>query len=215
MKAVRAAVGVEDFAVIFRVSMLELVENGLSFDESVELSAALHAAGVDIINTGIGWHEARVPTIATCVPRGAFAFATRNVRDALLEASPSDALPIMCATNRINDPKTAEKILERGDADLVSMARPFLADGDIMKKAFYGEEREINTCIGCNQACLDHTFKLVPVSCLVNPRAGHETSLDQGRKRGLRCHFNVCVWSDETHVSQGTGLLFKRTRDER
>ncbi|KAK7249724.1 L-glutamate synthase [Aureococcus anophagefferens] len=175
MKAVRAAVGVEDFAVIFRVSMLELVENGLSFDESVELSAALHAAGVDIINTGIGWHEARVPTIATCVPRGAFAFATRNVKDAL---DAKAAHPLLCATNRINDAATAERILARGDADLVSLARPFLADENIVRKAWEGAEAETNTCIGCNQACLDHTFKLVPVSCLVNPRAGHETLLN-------------------------------------
>ncbi|KAH8072370.1 hypothetical protein JL721_3640 [Aureococcus anophagefferens] len=147
-RAVRAAVGVEDFAVIFRVSMLELVENGLSFDESVELSAALHAAGVDIINTGIGWHEARA------------------------------AHPLLCATNRINDAATAERILARGDADLVSLARPFLADENIVRKAWEGAEAETNTCIGCNQACLDHTFKLVPVSCLVNPRAGHETLLN-------------------------------------
>ena len=174
-QAVRRAVGSEGFALIFRVSLLELVDGGMTFDESVALSELLHGAGVDVVNTGIGWHEARVPTIATCVPRGAFAFATRNVKDALAKRG---AAPLLCATNRINDAATAERILARGDADLVSLARPFLADENIVRKAWEGNEAETNTCIGCNQACLDHTFKLVPVSCLVNPRAGHETLLN-------------------------------------
>ena len=134
--------------------------------ETVALAAALEGAGVDIINTGIGWHEARVPTIATCVPRGAFAFATMNVREALL--AKYDRAPLMCATNRINTAETCEDILEQG-ADVVSMARPFLADSSIIEKAWDGREAETNTCIACNQACLDHTFRMMPVSCLVKP----------------------------------------------
>mmetsp|Transcript_10159 Transcript_10159/g.29831 ORF Transcript_10159/g.29831 Transcript_10159/m.29831 type:complete len:741 (+) Transcript_10159:172-2394(+) len=177
VQAVRKAAG-PDFAVVFRLSMLELVENGMAFGEVVELAHLLDACGVDILNTGIGWHEARVPTIATCVPRGAFAFATTNVREALL--SKYGQAPLMCATNRINSAETCEDVLEQG-ADVVSMARPFLADSSIIEKAFHGREDEINTCIACNQACLDHTFKMMPVSCLVNPRAGHETSLELTR----------------------------------
>ena len=174
LRAVRQAAG-PDFAIVFRLSMLELVERGMSFDEVVDLAALLDEAGVDVLNTGVGWHEARVPTIATCVPRAAFAFATTNVRDALIQKHGRS--PLMCATNRINVAQTCEDVLARG-ADLVSMARPFLADSYIMEKAWAGRENETNTCIACNQACLDHTFKMMPVSCLVNPRAGHETSLD-------------------------------------
>jgi 2,4-dienoyl-CoA reductase (NADPH2) len=177
VQAVRQAAG-PDFAVVFRLSMLELVEKGMAFDEVVELAHLLDASGVDILNTGIGWHEARVPTIATCVPRGAFAFATTNLRETLL--AKYERAPLMCATNRINTAQTCEDILEKG-ADVVSMARPFLADSQIIEKAFHGREDETNTCIACNQACLDHTFRLMPVSCLVNPRAGHETSLELTR----------------------------------
>ncbi|KAJ8604529.1 hypothetical protein CTAYLR_000961 [Chrysophaeum taylorii] len=169
----RRAVGNEGFAIIFRVSLVELVENGMAFEEAVDLTTRLETEGVDVVNTGIGWHEARVPTIATCVPRAAFAFATHK----LAEALPAGRRLALCATNRINDVGVAETVLEDG-ADLVSMARPFLADADIVRKAFEGREDETNTCIACNQACLDHTFKLLPVSCLVNPRAGHETSLN-------------------------------------
>lgn len=170
-RAARQAAGRHNFALIFRLSLLELVEDGMSFDEAIELAMALRDEGVDIINTGIGWHEARVPTIATCVPRAAFTFASRKLRQVGLE------VPV-CATNRVNDVSVAESVLARGDADLISMARPLLADPYIVAKAFQGREAETNTCIACNQACLDHTFKLVPVSCLVNPRAGHETSLN-------------------------------------
>lgn len=173
-RAVRQAAGSDNFAVIFRLSLIELVEDGMSFDEALELARLLEAEGVDVINTGIGWHEARIPTIATCVPRAAFTFATRKLRDALGDHSKLK----LCATNRVNDVAVVQEVLARGDSDLVSMARPFLADARIVAKAFEGREDETNTCIACNQACLDHTFKLLPVSCLVNPRAGHETSLN-------------------------------------
>lgn len=173
--AVRRAAGKENFALIFRLSLVELVENGMSFEEAVDVAFALKDAGVDVINTGIGWHEARVPTIATRVPRAAFTFATKMLKDKLGGDEGDLAL---CATNRINDIGVAEGVLKAKEADLVSMARPFLADSHIVAKAFEEREAETNTCIACNQACLDHTFKLVPVSCLVNPRAGHETSLN-------------------------------------
>ena len=165
----RKAVGSKDFAIIFRLSLLELVDDGFLFEEAVELAQLLETAGVDVINTGIGWHEARVPTIATCVPRAAFAFTTEKLKEKLGESTLR-----LCATNRINDISVCESVLSK-NIDLVSMARPFLADPDIVAKAFVGQEHSTNTCIACNQACLDHTFKLLPVSCLVNPRAGHET----------------------------------------
>jgi 2,4-dienoyl-CoA reductase (NADPH2) len=145
------------------------VEDGSTREEVIALAQALEAAGVTLINTGIGWHEARVPTIATCVPRGAFAGFTRRVREAV-------SVPVVAA-NRINTPAIAEAILARGDADLVSMARPFLADPDFVAKAAARRADEINTCIACNQACLDHTFSGRRVSCLVNPFAGHERDL--------------------------------------
>ncbi|RAR57308.1 2,4-dienoyl-CoA reductase [Paraburkholderia unamae] len=157
------------FMVMFRLSMLDLVEDGSTREEVIALAQALEAAGVTLINTGIGWHEARVPTIATCVPRGAFAGFTRRVREAV-------SVPVVAA-NRINTPDVAEAILARGDADLVSMARPLLADPDFVAKAAVGRADEINTCIACNQACLDHTFSGRRVSCLVNPFAGHERDL--------------------------------------
>jgi len=184
VRDVRAACGTDEFAVVFRLSLVELVDDGLAFDEAVALARLLAEDGVDVVNTGIGWHEARVPTIATCVPRAAFAFATHRLKHELAaqqdDARDGDAakvLPKLCATNRINDVAVVEKVLNEG-ADLVSMARPFLADADIVAKAFVGDEAATNTCIACNQACLDHTFKLLPVSCLVNPRAAHETSLN-------------------------------------
>ncbi|HSH47417.1 MAG TPA: NADPH-dependent 2,4-dienoyl-CoA reductase [Halomonas sp.] len=159
----------EGFLIIFRLSMIDLVEEGSTFDEVVALGRAIEAAGADVINTGIGWHEARVPTIVTSVPRAAFSEVTRRMRAEL-------SVPLV-ATNRINMPAVAERLLAEGHADMVSMARPFLADPEWVAKAAAGRDREINTCIACNQACLDHTFQGKLTSCLVNPRACHETEL--------------------------------------
>lgn len=169
LRRVREAVGSE-FIIIFRLSMLDLVEKGSSWDEVVQLAKALETAGATIINTGIGWHEARIPTIVTKVPRGAFAKVTAKLRGEV-------SIPLI-ATNRINTPEVAEQILADGDADMISMARPFLADPEFVNKAAAGKADEINTCIGCNQACLDHTFSGKLTSCLVNPRACHETELN-------------------------------------
>lgn len=149
VRAVREKVGAE-FIIIYRLSMLDLVDGGGTFDESLQLAKAIEAAGATLINTGIGWHEARIPTIATPVPRGAFSWVTRKLKGLI-------SIPLV-TTNRINDPKTAEQILADGDADMVSMARPFLADAELVSKAQQGREDEINTCIGCNQACLDQIF---------------------------------------------------------
>jgi len=164
----REAVG-KDFIIIYRLSMLDLIPDGQNWDETVQLAKAIEKAGATIINTGIGWHEARVPTIATSVPRGAFAWVTKKMKAEL-------RIPL-CTTNRINAPDVAEKILADGSADMISMARPLLADADFVKKAASNRADEINTCIACNQACLDHTFSLKIASCLVNPRACHETEL--------------------------------------
>ena len=166
VRRTRARVG-RDFIIVFRLSMLDLVEGGSSLDEVVQLAQALEAAGVSILNTGIGWHEARIPTIATKVPRAAYAWVTQRLKGTV-------NIPLV-ATNRINTPEVAEQVLADGMADMVSMARPFLADADFMRKAAEGRADEINTCIGCNQACLDHTFGGKITSCLVNPRACHET----------------------------------------
>lgn len=166
IKKIRKQVG-DKFVIIFRISVLDLVEGGSSLEEVLRLAKEIESAGATIINTGIGWHEARVPTIATTVPRAAFTWATRFLREAV-------TLPLI-TSNRINDPKVAEEVLGRGDADMVSMARPFLSDPEFVKKAQEGREAEINTCIACNQACLDHTFAQKIASCLVNPRACHET----------------------------------------
>ncbi len=168
LSAVRAAVG-DDFIIIFRLSMLDLVENGSSWDEVVQLAQAIEKAGATIINTGIGWHEARVPTIATSVPRAAFTWVTQRMKGKV-------NLPLV-ATNRINTPEVAEAVLANGQADMVSMARPFLADPDFVRKAADGRADEINTCIACNQACLDHIFARQHATCLVNPRACYETEL--------------------------------------
>ncbi|SOC13856.1 NADPH-dependent 2,4-dienoyl-CoA reductase [Rhodobacter maris] len=168
MKRVRAAVG-DDFIVIFRISLIDLVPEGSTWDEVVMLAKAIEAAGASMLNTGIGWHEARVPTIATSVPRAAFAWLTARLR-------PEVTIPVI-TSNRINTPEVAETILEAGQADMVSLARPFLADPDFVAKAASGRAAEIAPCIGCNQACLDHTFSGKISSCLVNPRAGHETEL--------------------------------------
>lgn len=169
VKSVRKAVG-EDFIIIYRLSMLDLIPQGSEWSEVVQLAKAIEAAGATIINTGIGWHEARIPTIATMVPRGAFTWVTRKMKDEV-------NIPLI-TTNRINKPDVAEQILAHGDADMVSMARPFLADADLMIKSEQGREDEINTCIGCNQACLDHVFKNKLSTCLVNPRACNETLLN-------------------------------------
>lgn len=165
----RQAVG-EDFIIIYRLSMLDLVEGGSLWPEVVQLAKAIEQAGATIINTGIGWHEARIPTIVTRVPRAGFAWVTQKLMGEV-------SIPL-CTTNRINTPEVAEEILAGGAADMVSMARPFLADADFVAKAEQGRADEINTCIACNQACLDHTFKLKRASCLVNPRACHETELN-------------------------------------
>ncbi|HCH62224.1 MAG TPA: NADPH-dependent 2,4-dienoyl-CoA reductase, partial [Deltaproteobacteria bacterium] len=169
----REAVG-PDFIIIYRLSMLDLVPQGSSWTEVLELAAAIEAAGASIINTGIGWHEARVPTIATMVPRAAFTWVTRRLKE-----SGAISIPVI-TSNRINTPEIAEDILARGDADMVSMARPLLADPDFVRKAAEGRADEINTCIACNQACLDHAFAGKTTSCLVNPRACHETVLNWG-----------------------------------
>ncbi|MBL3574854.1 NADPH-dependent 2,4-dienoyl-CoA reductase [Rhodovulum sulfidophilum] len=165
---VRAAVGA-DFILIYRLSMIDLVPDGSSFDEVVELAQRVEAAGATIINTGIGWHEARVPTIATSVPRAGFAWVTQKLMGKV-------GIPVV-TSNRINTPETAERLLAGGAADMVSMARPFLADPDFVVKARSGRTREIAPCIACNQACLDHTFSGKVSTCLVNPRACFETEL--------------------------------------
>jgi len=168
VRRVRQAVG-ENFIIIFRLSMLDLVEGGSSHDEVIQLGQAIEKAGASLINTGIGWHEARIPTIITMVPRAAFTWVTAEFRKSL-------SIPVI-TSNRINMPDVAEEILARGDADMVSMARPFLADPDFVRKAMDGRADEINSCIACNQACLDHIFVGKIASCLVNPAACHETEL--------------------------------------
>lgn len=168
MRRVRAAVGT-DFIVIYRLSMIDLVPNGSTWDEVVELARAVEAAGATILNTGIGWHEARIPTIATSVPRRAFTWVTKKLMGEV-------QIPII-TSNRINTPDVAEAVLADSCADMVSMARPFLADPEFVTKAAAGKAAEIAPCIACNQACLDHTFSGKLSSCLVNPRACHETEL--------------------------------------
>lgn len=172
VRAIRERVGT-DFIIIFRLSMLDLVEQGSTLEEVVALGKALEQVGVTLINTGIGWHEARIPTIATSVPRGAFSWVTAELKKHL-------TVPLI-TTNRINTPEVAERILAQGEADMVSMARPFLADPEFVIKAAENRADEINTCIACNQACLDHVFKQKRASCLVNPRACFETELTFGR----------------------------------
>ncbi|GGM08212.1 NADPH-dependent 2,4-dienoyl-CoA reductase [Streptomyces fumigatiscleroticus] len=168
VRRVREAVG-EDFIVVYRLSMLDLVDGGSTLDEVITLARAVEAAGATIINTGIGWHEARIPTIATSVPRGAYTWVTKRLMGEV-------TVPLV-TTNRINTPELAERLLAEGCADMVSLARPMLADPDFVAKAAAGRPEAINTCIGCNQACLDHTFSGKLTSCLVNPRACHETEL--------------------------------------
>ena len=165
---IRAALG-EDFLIIYRLSMLDLVDEGSTWEEVVALGKAIEAAGASLINTGIGWHEARVPTIVTSVPRAVFTGLTQRMKQEL-------SLPLI-TTNRINMPEVAESVLAEGHADMVSMARPFLADPQWVSKARADDAAIINTCIACNQACLDHTFQMKLTSCLVNPRACHETEM--------------------------------------
>lgn len=167
VRRTRKAVG-EGFIIIYRLSMLDLVDDGSSWEEVQYLAKEIERAGASIINTGIGWHEARIPTIATLVPRAAFSWVTKKLKNHV-------NIPL-CTTNRINTPILAEHLLADGYADMISMARPFLADPLLVKKTLEGKVNEINTCIGCNQACLDHAFEGKKVSCLVNPQAGHETS---------------------------------------
>ena len=168
VERVREAVG-DDFIVMYRMSLLDLVDDAQSWDETVTLAKKLETAGVSIINTGIGWHEARIPTIVTSVPRGAFSWITGKLK-------PEVSVPVV-ASNRINTPEVAEQIIASGQADLVSMARPLLSDPYFVQKAAEDRADEINTCIACNQACLDHTFQNKRASCMINPRAGHETTL--------------------------------------
>ncbi len=169
IKSIRGAIG-ENFIIIYRLSMLDLVEDGSTWEEVVLLAKEIEKAGATIINTGIGWHEARIPTIGTVVPKGGFAWVTKRLMGEV-------NIPLI-ATNRINMPEIAEQILADGCADMVSMARPFLADPDLVLKAMENRSDEINTCIACNQACLDHTFNMKLSSCIVNPRACHETLLN-------------------------------------
>ncbi|MFA9289892.1 MAG: FAD-dependent oxidoreductase [Solirubrobacteraceae bacterium] len=168
IKKIRETVG-KEFIIIYRLSMIDLMPDGSSWEEVVQLAKEIEKAGVTIINTGIGWHESRVPTIATSVPRNAFTWVTKKLKGEV-------NIPII-ASNRINNPKDAEKILEENSADMISMARPFLADPEIVNKSIEGKEDEINTCIACNQACLDHAFQNKHASCLVNPFAGNESTL--------------------------------------
>ncbi|MEJ2384656.1 MAG: NADPH-dependent 2,4-dienoyl-CoA reductase [Xanthomonadales bacterium] len=168
VRGIREAVG-PDFIIVYRLSLLDLVPDGNRWDEIVAQAKAVEAAGATIINSGIGWHEARIPTIATMVPRAGFTWATRKLRGEV-------SIPVV-ATNRINTPEVAEGVLAAGDADMISMARPLLADAEFVSKAEAGRADEINVCIACNQACLDHAFENKVASCLVNPRACHETEL--------------------------------------
>ncbi len=211
VRRLREAVG-KDFIIIYRLSMLDLIPDGQTWDEVVMLAQQIEKAGATIINTGIGWHEARIPTIATSVPRGAFAWVTQKLKANI-------GIPL-CATNRINTPEVAEEILAGGNADMVSMARPFLADPQFVNKAAQGRADEINTCIGCNQACLDHVFNEKLVSCLVNPQACHETELiyvpSKRKKRiavvgagpaGLACSTVLAGRGHEVHLFEATSEI--------
>jgi len=181
VRRIREAVG-PDFIIIYRLSMLDLVPDGNTWEEIVAQAKAVEAAGATIINSGIGWHEARIPTIATMVPRAGFSWVTRKLKGEV-------SLPLV-TTNRINTPDVAEQVLASGDADMVSMARPLLADSEFVKKAAEGRADEINVCIACNQACLDHTFSRQTASCLLNPRACRETELNY---EPARQHKNLAV----------------------
>ncbi|WP_329053015.1 NADPH-dependent 2,4-dienoyl-CoA reductase [Amycolatopsis sp. NBC_01488] len=194
----------DDFIIVYRLSMLDLVEGGQRWEDVVALAKDVEAAGATIINTGIGWHEARVPTIVTSVPRAAFTWVTGKLK-------PHVGIPVV-TSNRINMPQVAEEALRSGDADLVSMARPFLADPEWIRKAESGREDEINTCIACNQACLDHAFKRKLVSCMVNPRAGHETTLTLAPTR--RAKHVAVVGAGPAGLSAATALAERGHRVE-
>ncbi|MDO8368369.1 MAG: NADPH-dependent 2,4-dienoyl-CoA reductase [Saprospiraceae bacterium] len=213
MRKVREKAG-KDFIVIFRVSMLDLVDEGSSWEEVEQLALAIEAAGATIINTGIGWHEARVPTIATLVPRGAYAWVTKRLMGKL-------SIPLI-ATNRINTPEKAEEILREGYANMVSMARPFLADPDFVRKAQAQQANEINTCIACNQACLDQIFKGKTASCLVNPRACQESQITNRKSQivnpkkvavvgagpaGLSAATELAAMGREVHLFEASGEI--------
>jgi 2,4-dienoyl-CoA reductase (NADPH2) len=185
VRRTRAGVG-PNFIIIYRLSMLDLIEGGSTWPEVVALGKAIAQAGATLINTGVGWHEARIPTIATMVPRAAFAWVTRRMREDFRAGLAEHRVPLV-ATNRINTPAVAEAILARGDADLVSLARPFLADPDFVAKAASGRADEINTCIACNQACLDHIFEGRACSCLVNPLACREYDLRVAPAMARKC----------------------------
>lgn len=208
---IRKSVG-DDFIIIYRLSMLDLVEDGSSWEEVVQLAKEVEKAGATIINTGIGWHEARVPTIGSIVPRGGFAWVTKRLMGEV-------SIPLV-ATNRINTPEIANKILSEGYADMVSMARPFLADPEIILKIEEGRTEEINTCIACNQACLDHTFTMQRCTCLVNPRACYETELNylptNNKKRiavvgggpaGMAAATIAAERGHEIHLYEATSML--------
>ena len=199
VRRIRARVGPE-FIIIYRLSMLDLVEGGSTREEVVRLGKAIEAAGATIINTGIGWHEARIPTIAACVPRAAFAWVTKILKGEV-------SIPLI-ATNRINTPEVAERLLAEGSCDMVSMARPLLADPHFVRKARENRSDEINTCIACNQACLDHIFNGKIASCLVNPRACHETELEISRRRNTQADRGGGRWPRRTEL-RGNG---RRTR---
>ena len=211
MRLVREKVG-KNFIIIYRLSMLDLVEDGSTWEEVVQLAKAIEAAGATIINTGIGWHEARVPTIATMVPRGGFSWVTKRLMGEV-------KIPLI-TTNRINMPDVAEQILADGHADMVSMARPFLADPELPIKALQGRADEINTCIGCNQACLDHVFQRKTASCLVNPRACNELEINvlptSNKKKiavvgagpaGLSCAITLGERGHEVHLFEAQNML--------
>lgn len=211
VRKVRETVG-KNFIIIYRLSMLDLVEDGSSWEEVEFLAKEIEKAGATIINTGIGWHEARVPTIATMVPRGGFSWVTKRLMGKL-------SIPLI-TTNRINMPDVAEKILADGHADMVSMARPFLADPEFPKKALEGRTDEINTCIACNQACLDHVFARKTASCMVNPRACNELEINSlpalikkkiavvgAGPAGLSCAVTLAQRGHEVHLFEGQNTL--------
>jgi 2,4-dienoyl-CoA reductase (NADPH2) len=211
VRTTRAAVG-KNFIIIYRLSMLDLVEDGSTWEEIEYLAKEIEKAGATIINTGIGWHEARVPTIATMVPRGGFSWVTKRLMGKL-------SIPLI-TTNRINMPDVAEKILADGHANMVSMARPFLADPEFPKKAMEGRTNEINTCIACNQACLDHVFSRKTASCMVNPRACNELTMSitptTNKKKiavvgagpaGLSCAVTLAQRGHEVHLFEGQSSI--------
>ncbi|MCW8902676.1 NADPH-dependent 2,4-dienoyl-CoA reductase [Sedimenticola sp.] len=211
VKQIRAAVG-RKFIIIFRLSMLDLIEKGSSWEEVIDLAKAIESAGATLINTGIGWHEARIPTIATMVPRASFTWVTGRLKGEV-------GIPLI-TTNRINTPEVAEAVIAQGDADMVSMARPMLADPEFVRKAELGRADQINTCIACNQACLDHVFSRQRATCLVNPRACYETELNyppaERRKRvavvgagpaGLACSTIAAGRGHEVHLFEADPLI--------